>query len=305
METRRLWSVVWAVGLLMAGVASAAPDGHPGAAAEQATSSAKARQQPSRARGGQVVAAGRVIDVHGRRVFTMREAEGDGRELVVIAPRPLSPAMAGATVRVEGTLRRISAADVKNAAWSDVAERTRAGFVGRAALVASSLAAALEGEAPPAAPEPAPVEPPEPPIEPAFRAPLTVRASTLAAHVDGLAGQELRILNAHVVGVLEPNAFLIEPATRYWKEMGQRDRVLVLIERGALRVPAELIVGSNVTVIGMARTLVGVRVTAEVPWPARLSPETLERLEVRGAVLASSVQTPEGTELIGPAPAGR
>lgn len=297
MPGRVRWLWLWAL-LAMVGVANAASDRHSGEQAEQRMRAGRTAQQPSRQRAGQVLAAGRVVEVHGRRVFTMRETEGDGREWLVIAPRPLSPGMTGATVRVEGTVRRVSAAELKqSAAWSDVDERTRAGFAGRPALVAVSLAAAQEGEAAPAPAEPPAVEPREPALPAAFSAPLTVRASTLAAHADGLAGQELRILNAHVVGVLEPHAFVIEPATSYLKEMGQRDRVLVLVRSGALRVPADLIVGSNVTVIGVARTLVGVRVTAEVPWPARLSPQVLDRLEIRAAVLASSVQTPEGNEL--------
>lgn len=127
--------------------------------------------------------------------------------------------------------------------------------------------------------------------------PLTIRAGMLAALVDELAGRHVRILNGSVVGVLEPHAFLIEPATTYLKPKGFRDRLLVLIGSGELRVSDELLVGATVTVTGIARTLLGVQVTRDVPWPAELRPENVERWEVRGAVVADSVQTPDGAEL--------
>jgi hypothetical protein len=47
----------------------------------------------------------------------------------------------------------------------------------------------------------------------------------------------------------------------------------------------------------VARTLLGLQVTREVSWPEGLTPEAVQRLEVRAAVLATSVQTAEGIEL--------
>ena len=126
---------------------------------------------------------------------------------------------------------------------------------------------------------------------------LTIRPAMLAGNIEHLAGREVTIFNARVVGVFEPDAFLIESATRRPESMGHRDRVLVLLDGGTLRVPAELLVGSTVKVIGVARTLLSLKVTAEVPWPAQLDPELVERLEVRASVLATSVQTAEGVEL--------
>jgi hypothetical protein len=134
----------------------------------------------------------------------------------------------------------------------------------------------------------------EPPGEPLR---ITLRPTTLASAVDELAGQRVRILNARVVGMFEPHAFLIESATRYEATMGLRDRVLVLIEGARLQAPPELLVGSNVVILGVARTLLGLRLSPELPWPSKLDRDLIERLEVRAAVLATSVQTPEGTEL--------
>jgi hypothetical protein len=126
---------------------------------------------------------------------------------------------------------------------------------------------------------------------------ITVRPATLADGINELAGQRVKILNARVVGVLEPRAFLIESATRHETLLGFRDRVLVIPDATGLRVSQEALVGSTVVILGVARTLLGVRVSPELPWPAKLTPELIERLEVRAAVLASSVQTPEGIEL--------
>jgi hypothetical protein len=71
----------------------------------------------------------------------------------------------------------------------------------------------------------------------------------------------------------------------------------VLVDAGALRVSAASIVGSNVRVVGVARTPLGIQVTGEVPWPPELTPEVVKRFEIRAAVLATSVQTADGVEL--------
>ena len=137
---------------------------------------------------------------------------------------------------------------------------------------------------------------------------LTLRPAMLAGNIEHLAGRDVTIFSARVVGVFEPNVFLIESATRRPESIGHRDRVLVLVDGGTLRVPAELLVASTVKVIGVARTLLSIKVTAEVPWPAQLDPELVERLDIRASVLATSVQTAEGVELTEPgaaAPARR
>ena len=251
----------------------------------------------------QVRTEGRVVEIHAPRLFTIEEAD-TGRALLVLAPRPLSGAVVGAIVVVEGSMRRLVAADMRRTPTSyEIDEATRGQFLGRMALVAKSVMASMKGEAAPTTEEPVPPAPqrgePRGPLtaEPGPPRPLTVRAAMLVDYIDGLAGQEVRILNARVVGVLESNAFLIEPATRYMKAMGHRDRVIVLIPNGALRADQELIVDSTVTILGVVRTLVGVRMTGEVPWPVRLSKHEIERLEVRAAILAASVQTADGVEL--------
>jgi hypothetical protein len=126
---------------------------------------------------------------------------------------------------------------------------------------------------------------------------VSVRPGVLAAGIEELAGATVRVPYARVVGVFNPRVLVVDTATRVPPVLGHRGRVLVLIEERTLSVPPTLIVGSTVTVVGVARTLTGMQVTREVPWPSEVSPEVLKRLEIRAAVLAGSVQTAEGVEL--------
>jgi hypothetical protein len=126
---------------------------------------------------------------------------------------------------------------------------------------------------------------------------LILRPPMLADQIDELAGHHIRVLDARVVGLLATNAFLIESADRLDSPVGLRDRLLVLIDGAALRVPAETIVESTVNVVGVARTLLGMKVSGEVTWPATLDNDSIKRLDVRAGVLATSVHTAEGTEL--------
>ena len=83
----------------------------------------------------------------------------------------------------------------------------------------------------------------------------------------------------------------------------ERDRVLVFIESGMLRVDPAVLVASTVTVSGVARTLLGMQANHDVPWPPVLTRDEVKRLEIKAAVLARSVRTPEGIDLVVRAPA--
>jgi hypothetical protein len=128
--------------------------------------------------------------------------------------------------------------------------------------------------------------------------PVAVRPGTLGDHIDTLAGYPVRLPSARVVGVFDPRAFLIETETRIRPLRGNRSRVVVLVQTGALRLDPAALVASTVTVSGVARTLLGVQVTREVPWPPTLTPNALEELDIRAAVLAQSVTTVEGDDLL-------
>lgn len=124
-----------------------------------------------------------------------------------------------------------------------------------------------------------------------------IRPEMLAGFIDVFAGQTVRVPFARVVGVLDPRVFLIDSKGVLYPLAGNRARVLVLLERGALRVPPEKLVGSTVTVLGVARTLLGMQMTAETPWPPTLTPERLDKLEIKAAILAKSLTTAEGVDL--------
>ena len=126
---------------------------------------------------------------------------------------------------------------------------------------------------------------------------IRVRPATLALTIDQLAGREVQIAGARVVGMFGPRALVLDTSLRWRGTPGFRDRILVLVERGEVTVSPALLVGSPVTVSGVARTLLGVQVTREVPWPPELDRDRLERLDIRAAIVARSVRTLEGDEL--------
>jgi hypothetical protein len=128
---------------------------------------------------------------------------------------------------------------------------------------------------------------------------ITVRPATLAAAIEELAGTSVRIPQARVVGVFNPQVLVIDAATLR-PGLGDRRRLAVLVENRQLKIPPTLVVGSTVTIVGVARTLLGVQVSREVPWPREIGPELVKRLEIRAAVLARSVRSADGVELTSP-----
>lgn len=126
---------------------------------------------------------------------------------------------------------------------------------------------------------------------------VSLRPAMLAGHIDRLAGQTVTVLDARVVDVLEPHALLVEPDMRGLASFDQRYRVLVLLSDATLPVEPELLVKSTVTVTGVARSLLAMQASKEVPWPGELDRDRLDRLDVRASVLATSVRTPDGVEL--------
>jgi hypothetical protein len=127
--------------------------------------------------------------------------------------------------------------------------------------------------------------------------PITVRPATLADGIEELAGHSVIVPYARVVGIINPRVIVVDTATRLRPILGNRDRVVVIVQPGAVNIPRAAVVGATVKVIGVARTVLGVQVTREVPWPQELAPNVVERLEIRAAIVASSVQTADGVEL--------
>src|SRR5262249_55227401 len=59
--------------------------------------------------------------------------------------------------------------------------------------------------------------------------PLSMRPGTLADLVDSLAGGPVRLVSARVVGVFDPQVFLVESQT-WMRPIVARNRVLVFVE---------------------------------------------------------------------------
>jgi hypothetical protein len=135
------------------------------------------------------------------------------------------------------------------------------------------------------------------PAEPSDPMNTVIHPAALAKMIDEIGGRRVVVTKAKVIAILNPRAFLIESAAALAPFAGSLDRVLVLIDDGMLRVDAADLIDSNVRVFGIARTLLGLQTTAEVPWPPELTRDALKRYEIRAAVLARSVQTSDGVEL--------
>jgi hypothetical protein len=127
---------------------------------------------------------------------------------------------------------------------------------------------------------------------------LRLHPSALAQLIDQLGGRHISLPRAKVVSVINPRAFLVESAGPLPATPGNYHRVVVLVEGGALRVEPPALVGTTVNIIGVARTVLGLQVTREVPWPPELTRDIVRRYEIRAAVLSSSVETPDGVELV-------
>jgi hypothetical protein len=260
--------------------------------------SAQVRQTPAPAP-SQLIIGGTVRRVLGPGAFVIDDRRADAGELLVLAPNAQATPVAGAMAIARGTIRRFTASELATiSSWNDADGDARQRFATSPILLAVSLSTAggdsLIPETPRAvrpfarrSPEPAPRDP----------AAMTLHAASLAELIDEIGGRPVTLPRARVLAVINPRVLLIESASLLQATIGNLDRVLVLIDGGPLRVDAALLTGADVRVSGTARTLLGARVTGEVAWPADLTPEMVKRLEVRAAVLATSVRTADGVEL--------
>jgi hypothetical protein len=127
---------------------------------------------------------------------------------------------------------------------------------------------------------------------------IPMHPSALAQLIDELGGRQISLPRAKIVSVISPRAFLVESAGPLAPTRGSLDRVIILVDKGSIRLDPETLVGSTVKITGVARTVLGMQVTREVAWPRELTRDVLRRYEIRAAVLAPSVQTPDGVELV-------
>ena len=238
-------------------------------------------------------------------LFTLEYASGVNGELVVLAHEIEATPVPGTTILVSGLLRMVGEGELKAApGWDQIDLRTRDSMAGRPILVALSVRTAagrqlMAGTAGTATARSARQLANQ--DAPGTRAPMETRLhpGAFAELVDEVGGRQVQLPRAKVLVVINPQAFLVESASLLDAMAGSYNRVLVLVDApsGALRVDPALIVGSNVTVRGMARTLLGMQVSGEVPWPPILTRQVTDRYEIKAVVLASSVQTADGVEL--------
>jgi hypothetical protein len=128
--------------------------------------------------------------------------------------------------------------------------------------------------------------------------PVTMQAGALARLVGEMAGYSVTVPRVRILWVVDAHALVVESDSLFDPTWRDHNRVLVLIERGrSLAIPRPPIAIAPVTVVGVARTLLGIQAGHDVPWPGALTRHELDRLDVRAAILASSVQTADGVEL--------
>jgi len=276
--------------------------GSAGGAQSEQSRNASASQGPRSHGAPEVIATGRVERIYGPHLFTIARDSAPDRALLVFAPTATVSPLRGSGLTARGTLQTCDEREIETVDGCDqLDERVRADYTSRSVMVARLVVTAsgrqLTGRV---------ARPPNAPASPSLQEdrfeihnefPLTMHPGTLASLVDSLAGSSVRLPYARVVGVFDPKVFLIETQTSLLPII-ERNRVLVFIESGALRVDPAVLVASTVTVSGVARTLLGMQANHDVPWPAALTRDAVKRLEVKAAVLARSVRTPEGIDLV-------
>ena len=128
--------------------------------------------------------------------------------------------------------------------------------------------------------------------------PITVRPSALAQIVSELAGSPVNVQRARILWVVDSHAIVIESDSLFEPTWRDRSRVLVLLERSRLlAIPRPPVAIAPVNVTGIARTLLGIQAAQDTAWPQALTRREIERLNIRAAILASSVRTSDGVEL--------
>jgi hypothetical protein len=290
MERHTLWIAI--LTLLVGGTAGTI-------AREGAAPSAQSDPQADTPSPAQLIIGGAVRRVLGTRAFILEDRRAEDGELLVLAPAAEATPVPGATVIARGLLRIFDAAELEGIrGWNEIDERTREASALRPILLAASLTTAsgrsLMAGAPPVV---RPFVQQSPVVSSRRRSEIQLHPAGLAELIGEVGGRPVVLPRARVLAVLNPRAFLIESASLLQATIGNLDRVLVLTRDAPLRVDAAALTGTDVRVVGVARTLLGVQVTREVPWPVELSPGMVKRLEIRASVLATSVHTADGVEL--------
>lgn len=129
-------------------------------------------------------------------------------------------------------------------------------------------------------------------VEAARAAALRLRPDTLATFINDLAGLRVRLIRGVVDEIVSPRVFTLrnERPTRY---PFQPNRVAIVVEAGSVVVRK----GAPLVVTGMARTLIGAEQDSLRPLPS-LNEKERQVVAKFPIVMASSVQAPEGVQLV-------
>ncbi|HTI42542.1 MAG TPA: hypothetical protein VL693_12015 [Vicinamibacterales bacterium] len=133
--------------------------------------------------------------------------------------------------------------------------------------------------------------------------PIPVLPFALAQMVGELAGYPVAVQRARLLWVVDAHAVIIESDSSMSPEWRDHGRVLVLTTKErSLVIPRPPIAIAPISVVGVARTLLGVQAGHDVPWPGPLTRRVVDRLDIRAAIVADSVRTADGVELTSIAP---
>ena len=247
----------------------------------------------------QLIFGGEVRRVLGSGAFVLEDPRADDGELLVLAPDAESTPIPGAAVIARGLFRRFEQAQLDSMrTWTEIDPETRQPFAARPILLADSLTtAAGRSLMRHAILPPRPLARRSPIVASREPASINLHPGGLAQLIDEVGGRPVTLRRARVIAVINPQVLLIESASPLQATIGMLDRVLVLIGGAELRVDAGSLRGADVHVAGTARTLLGAQVSGEIAWPRELTPDMVKRLEIRAAVLATSVRTADGVEL--------
>jgi hypothetical protein len=128
--------------------------------------------------------------------------------------------------------------------------------------------------------------------------PITVRPSALAQLVSEIAGTPVQVPHARILWVIDAHAIVIESDSLFDPTWRDRSRVLVVLDRSRfLAIPNPPVAIAPVDVVGIARTLLGIQASQGMLWPPALRRREVERMDIKAAVLASSIRTSDGVEL--------
>jgi hypothetical protein len=125
---------------------------------------------------------------------------------------------------------------------------------------------------------------------------LRLRPDTLALFINNVAGLRVRLVSGVVDEIASPRVFTLknERSARY---PHRPNEVAIVVDTGSTFVRE----GAPVVVTGIARTLLGAEMDSDRPLPSLTESErkVVAKLPL---VMASSVQTPDGVQLVRPNP---